>query len=131
MQAQDFSEDLGAVLNFQGYWGFLDKSGNYVIPAKFNDVGSFSEGFAAAAITTQDKREKKWGYIKKRDGSWLIEPRFDLADAFQDGEAHASSGEGAGKEDYWINTSGKIERHKRQLIPFEIQDFEDSASGKK
>jgi hypothetical protein len=127
MQAQDFSEDLGAVLDFQGRWGFLDKAGRYVIPAQFSDVGSFSEGLATAAMTKLDK--KQWGYIKK-DGSWLIEPRFDTADAFEDGEAHASSGEGATKEDYWINTSGKIERHKRQIIPFEIQDFDESAAAK-
>jgi hypothetical protein len=122
MQAHDFSDSLAAVLDYQSRWGFVDKKGKYVIPAKFSDADIFSEGLAAAATTTNDK--KLWGYIRK-DGSWLIEPRFDDAGAFHNGEAHAICGdpESTSREDYWINKAGKIEHHRHQLIPFDIEDL--------
>jgi hypothetical protein len=121
MQVQNFSESLAGVLDYQGRWGFVNKDGKYVIPSRFDDAEPFTEGFAPVAITGE---KKLWGYIRK-DGNWLVEPRFDRADAFQNGEAYACNGEQSSpsKEEYWIDKTGKIERHSRQLINFDIKDL--------
>ena len=118
MQAQNFSNDLAAVLDYQGRWGFIDKNGKFVIAAKYSDINAFSEGIAAASVTTD---KKLWGYLRK-NGIWLIEPQFENAEDFHGGEAHASNGDAdsKSKEDFWINANGKVERHRRQLIPFDI-----------
>ena len=42
-----------------GKYGFIDQSGNFVIPSIYDDASNFSEGFAAV------KQKGKWGYISK------------------------------------------------------------------
>jgi hypothetical protein len=41
-----FTEELAAVQKADGYWGFVDKQGKFVIPAKFRDARPFAEGRA-------------------------------------------------------------------------------------
>jgi hypothetical protein len=53
-------------------WGFINTSGNFVIPAQFDDANSFSEGLAAVKVGD------KWGYIDKT-GQLKIKPQFDNA----------------------------------------------------
>jgi hypothetical protein len=125
MEAHNFSDGMAAVLDYQDRWGYVDKTGKYTIPAKFSDAEPFSEGLAAVAVPGD---KKLWGYIHA-DGSWLIQPRFEKADAFHDGEAHASNGDPNSKlfEEFWINSSGVIESHRRRLIPLEIEDLSGHA----
>lgn len=40
-----------------GKYGFVDKSGKIVIPLLYDNVWSFSEGFAGVM------RDEKWGYV--------------------------------------------------------------------
>jgi hypothetical protein len=44
---RDFSEGLAAVKGKNGQYGFIDKTGKFVIQAQFRRVGDFSEGLAA------------------------------------------------------------------------------------
>ena len=60
-------------------WGFVDKDGNMVIPAQFDDARSFNNGYAAV------KMGKEWGYILP-DGSWAISAQFVLANDFNSSE---------------------------------------------
>jgi len=54
-----------------GKFGFIDPSGEWVIPPKFDDAQDFSEGLAAVFVD----EIKKWGYIDKK-GETVIEPEY-------------------------------------------------------
>lgn len=65
-----FSEGLKAVLHTEsGLYGFCDRGGVLQIEAAYEDVGSFSEGYAAVC------RDGLWGHID-HDGHMICEPRF-------------------------------------------------------
>jgi len=51
-------------------WGFLNKSGVEVIPAKFDAAKDFSNGFAPA------KQGNKWGLIDKK-GNWKVAAQYN------------------------------------------------------
>ncbi|MBZ9559506.1 MULTISPECIES: WG repeat-containing protein [unclassified Modicisalibacter] len=59
-------------------WGFINEAGELAIPPRFERVGHFQAGLAAAYDGAH------WGYIDRR-GDWAIEPRFDEVQAFGDG----------------------------------------------
>ena len=75
-----FSEGLAIVDTFQCdeynaflieyKYGFINKSGNEVIPIKYDQVGEFSEGLASACING------KWGFIDKT-GNEVIPFKYD------------------------------------------------------
>lgn len=62
--------------------GYIDRSGNNVIPPQYSAGGRFSEGLAAV----QPSGMGKWGYIDKK-GKFVVEPHFDGADVFVGGVA--------------------------------------------
>lgn len=66
--------------------GFIDAQGDWVIPPRFDDVGPFMEGLAAA------KQGGRWGYVDVR-GDWVIEPQFGAADPFSEGLAQVKIGD--------------------------------------
>ena len=43
----------------EGKWGYIDKTGREVIPCKYDDASSFSEGLAKV------KKSGKYGFIDK------------------------------------------------------------------
>ena len=64
-----------------GYrWGFIDTTGEIVIPADFDEVSVFSEGKSAVNVGGL------WGYIDT-DGTMIIEPQFRSAYAFHENRA--------------------------------------------
>ena len=76
-----FSEGLAAfsIADTINYitWGFVDKTGNQLINAQFDEVGDFSEGKCAVM-----NKERKWGYIDK-SGKIIINFQFDEAAPFK------------------------------------------------
>ena len=52
-------------------WGYIDKSGKYVIEPQFSNTAGFSEGLAPV----QDPESELYGYIDE-SGSYVIEPQF-------------------------------------------------------
>jgi len=62
--------------------GFIDRTGNVVIPPEFKSVEPFAEGLAPAAKAG----EAEWGYLDI-SGHWAIQPRFEWAFGFSDGLA--------------------------------------------
>ncbi|UCS93577.1 WG repeat-containing protein [Echinicola marina] len=73
------NEDLfGAVKDHQ--FGFVNRSGNLVIPFQFNAVNKFSEGLAGV------KTDNQWGYID-RNGDLVINYQFDEVGEFNRGLA--------------------------------------------
>ena len=65
-------------------WGYANKSGEWIIKPKFNEVKKFKEGFAAVRI------KKKWGYINK-DGKKLTPFQYSAALSFSNGFATVKS----------------------------------------
>ncbi len=61
-------------------WGYIDKSGEFVVQPRFHDAWDFHEGLAAVKVD--------WarGYIDK-SGNYVIEPQFQYAGPFIDGKA--------------------------------------------
>jgi hypothetical protein len=91
--AYGFSEGLGSVgrgsEREDRLWGFVDRSGNEVIPLKFGPgltsaVDEFREGLAPAL--QGNWREGKYGYIDK-SGRFLIPPTYSQAKPFFEGKA--------------------------------------------
>ena len=100
--ARPFSEGLASV-KIEGRWGYIDKTGEYVIRPQFDDVKlSFEDGLALVAI---GRGEGKWGYINKV-GEYVINPQFDDAWPFSEGLALVAIGRGEGKWGY-INKVGE------------------------
>lgn len=79
------SETVDASLLYVPYkesktsWGFK-RDNQVVIPAKFEYVTHFSEGYALV------KSNGKWGYIDP-NGEWYIQPEYDKGQPFQNGVA--------------------------------------------
>jgi hypothetical protein len=66
-------------------WGYIDKTGKYVINAQFEDANRFSDGLAPV------KLGGKYGYIDKT-GKYVISAQFDFAGLFSDGIAPVELG---------------------------------------
>ena len=66
--ANDFSEGLAGVLLGEHGWGFIDRTGEEVIPGRFAWVyGGFRHGVAEVAL------DRKRGYINPK-GEWVWKP---------------------------------------------------------
>jgi len=82
----DFSEGLAvAMRKGEDKWGFIDKTGQFVISPRFatypnGDVSSFANGFATVEASG------KVGYID-RSGEFAIPPRFLDGESFHEGMA--------------------------------------------
>jgi hypothetical protein len=67
-----------------GHFGFIDKTGAFVIAARFFIADNFSEGLAAVRV--EESPDSKYGYID-RTGTPVINPRFNQAGPFSEGRA--------------------------------------------
>ncbi len=63
-----------------GKWGFINKSGDWIIDNRFEEAYYFSEGLAAV------KYFGNWGFIN-RHGEWAIQPEYEKAKPFREGLA--------------------------------------------
>jgi hypothetical protein len=90
---------FGLCLHYSnGRMGFVDLSGNWVIPPQYRFVGSFSEGLAW--VFTEDRG---YGYINA-SGDWVIQPQFNEASDFQEGKAIV----GIGLKKFITNKEGAL-----------------------
>ena len=64
--------DLLGNLLWEGLYGFIDRTGRYVVPPQYAAVGSFSEGLAWVDWPDGDERARHLGYID-RTGELVIE----------------------------------------------------------
>jgi len=78
-------------------YGFIDKSGKFVIKPQFDSAESFSEGLAAVGMNSKN------GYIDKT-GKLVIAARYDSAFQFSDGLAKVAIGDKSG----FIDTRGNM-----------------------
>lgn len=75
----DFKEGL-AVVSSKGKYGFVNKSGEYIIPLIYNDASDFGNNLAPVKVGS------KWGYINKLN-NFIIPLNYDEARSFQKGLA--------------------------------------------
>ena len=62
-------------------WGYVDKTGKYIINAQFEDAFNFSEGLALF-----QSNDGKYGFISE-DGKYAINPIYKYATSFSEGLA--------------------------------------------
>ena len=73
-----FSEGLAQASSCGGNnVGFIDSTGNFVIPAAYSQAGDFSEGLASVSINGL------WGFINT-SGKWAVQPKFNGVKDFHD-----------------------------------------------
>lgn len=96
-------------------WGFIDREGRIVIPAKFYEAGDFSEGLAFV----RSSEKLKFGYIN-REGALVIPYQFAWASDFHDGLAAVMLSKG---KYGFIDERGKMVLRAGEWL--EINDFSD------
>lgn len=62
-------------------WGYIDKTGKYVINPQFQEANLFINGLAVVKSMNDD-----YGFINEK-GKFVINPQFDMAEQFVDGLA--------------------------------------------
>ncbi len=67
----------------EAFYGYIDRTGEIIIPVQFQGASSFSEGLAAVRV------DGLWGYIDQT-GQMIIEPQFSVALPFSEGLAPVS-----------------------------------------
>jgi hypothetical protein len=78
-------------------WGWVDEKGEIVIPLEIDDAHDFYQGVAPAMLNRLG-----WGLLGK-DGKWVLEPKLQKLEPFQEGLAAAKSNDKWG----YIDTQGK------------------------
>jgi hypothetical protein len=78
----NFAQTHLTVYEANGKYGYIDKRGTIVIPARFDSVQSFQDGAAPVLV------DSKWGIINER-GEFIVTPRFEEISAFSEGLAIA------------------------------------------
>lgn len=78
-------------------FGFIDKTGQVIIPLEYQDTGQFYEGLAPV------KQDNLWGFINKK-GQMCVSVQFDSAGCFYKGRAPVKKG------NFWgfIDKTGQI-----------------------
>ena len=98
--------------------GFINREGTFVIEPQFFKASDFHDGAAAVMISKtifggaedsadgrpQRRDEDHWGYVRK-DGSYLVSPRFKEATDFHDGLAAVECDNGGPG---YVNRSGDL-----------------------
>ena len=114
--AKDFKEGLAAVAvtNAKGKtsWGYIDASGNCVIPPQWDYTYPFSDGCAlvfSGTLTEWGSPDAGvYGYIGK-NGEAISEPQWAEADPFDNGLAKVAQADAKGDLKYgYIRTDGSI-----------------------
>lgn len=115
-----YTQSLVAFKDASGKYGFKNKSGKIVVPAKYDIVGvemsedfQFSEGFISV------KLNGKWGFMDST-GKEIAAPKYDEVGFFRSGYAEVKKN---GKYGF-INTAGKeVTPVKYQKISISFNSF--------
>lgn len=92
-------------------WGIVDNTNSIIIPVKYESIGNFSCGLAAASLNG------KWGYIDHLD-SIIIPFDYDFCEAFNNGMAIAGYNITDISTGKTICKSGLINKKGETMLPF-------------
>ena len=82
-------------------WGYADRTGRMVIPARFERADRFAEKLAAVRLNG------KWGFIDTT-GTLVIQPQFDRAGSFSEGLAEIAVGRLLSERSGYIDRTGSV-----------------------
>src|SRR5437764_3267324 len=111
--AKPFSQNMAAVKNKEGNWGYISSDGRIAIPPKFEEAGSFGEGLAPVS-----NDDGAWGYIDAT-GREKIPFSFHKAGIFSNGLAAVQVDGRFG----YVEKSGKL------LIPAQFKEARSFSEG--
>jgi hypothetical protein len=77
---------LNDILHFQNMYGFIDSNGKEVVPLKYIEANSYSEGFALVGTRYGSNNATQYGYIDM-GGNEIIPCQFADAHNFINGYA--------------------------------------------
>ena len=97
--------------------GFINKSGQLVIPLIYQDARKFSEGLAAV------KKNGKWGFINK-SGTMVIPAVYDFAGSFSRDLAEVAKLE-KDEDGYESAKWGYIDKKNNLVIPFKYDETKE------
>jgi hypothetical protein len=114
--ARDFHDGLACVcLTDGGNWGFIDHSGQFIIPCIFDGPGEFHEGMAIAHTKTESGYiDKKGSFVFKDNKHWRASGNFS--------EGYAAVALDHGRGGGFIDKSGKL---VIELPMCEVNDFHE------
>ena len=95
-----------------GKWGFIDTTGQLIIPTNYNSAYGFTEGVAAIKV------DSLWGYIDKNN-RWVIEPEFDSCLPYFENRAAVM------RDNQW----GFIDKTGEVVIPFQYEKVKAFSEG--
>ncbi|MCR4829711.1 MAG: WG repeat-containing protein [Bacteroidales bacterium] len=97
-------------------WGFVDKSGRWVIQPRYLDAYFFTDGLAPVEVEGSGGEDGTglWGYVDNK-GKVVIEPQFGYASDFSEGLASVTRGKYITDPWIYINKQGE------QAVPREFR----------
>lgn len=91
---ETFHEGLAAIKATKNFFGFMDRSGEIVIPAEWHGVGSFGEGLAPVR---RDDKPDHWKFLDRQGKvAFSIEGSHFHTPTFHEGRALIVRGAGSG-----------------------------------
>jgi hypothetical protein len=91
-----------------GKWGYIDRSGTFVVDPQYDEGECFHDGFARV------KRDGKWVFI--RSTGEVASPHFEEAGDFSEGMALVCEREGLDRRCGYINRDGRV------VVDFQFSD---------
>ena|SRR5215813_2989106 len=95
------SEPSGSRKGFTNKWGFIDKTGKFIIPPQYESVSPFSEGLAA--IDNCDE-----AFFIDQTGKKIVLGNFSFVSSFFGGVSRVNIGTGRDQAWGYIDRSGKM-----------------------
>jgi hypothetical protein len=83
---QRFSQKMAPAKDDSGEWGYIDKSGDWIISPRFNRTFPFENGIAVVRVGNPYGVEPYRGFINKK-GNFYYDPVFEDVYKFQEGLA--------------------------------------------
>ena len=131
-----------------GKSGFIDKTGQIVIPPQYENVDDFSEGLALVCVgacstetflgykyddnfkKVEVEQSFKYGFIDE-SGKFIINPMFESAKKFSEGMAAVCEGKGCyyGKKDTNEKKWGFIDKQGKMVIAPQFDDATEFHEG--
>jgi hypothetical protein len=158
-KVHSFSDGLAVVRSIhERKWGFIDETGNEVIPCKYDSANSFSDGIAVVGISEWDRYKQdfesyeqfdchigerfiKWGCIDKF-GKEIVPCKYLFFHDFSDGLALVAFGEikpvgvrhitmGYMEVEYYDNYKyGFVDKSGKEVIPCIYDYAADFSNGR-
>src|SRR5215213_1611767 len=97
---------LHPVADAQGKWGFIDRTGRFRIPPRYNGAGQFSEG--VAYVWFWDGEQRSDGVVDVNGRFTKLPPTNDYHFIFHDGLARFQTPSGQERKYGYMDKTGRV-----------------------